>query len=352
MSPFVFSYNLSCVKCPNSHKNWWKFVLFGFVPLTLFYFFIVFFNINITSSRLCGFILFSQAFSAPAHVRIMLLATETIPPVSKAVKIIASFYSLWNLDLFRSVLPDICLDVNTLQALALDVCHVVYPLLLIPVSYSLIELYDHNILCIVSIWKPFRLCFKLLRENWDIRTSVIDSFATFFLLSYVRLLSVSMDLMLATLVHELHSNKSQYRLYYAGNIEFLHGDHIPFAMLSISLSVLFIVIPTLILILYPFQCFQKCLSCCHVQLHCLRAFVDSFQGCYKDGTEPGTYDLRLLSSYGLVLRFGFCFLFALTLFSMFFVYIVMLLISMTIIIINFEPYKNSVGHYTIIDASS
>ena len=146
----------------------------------------------------------------------MLLATETIPPVSKSVKIIASFYSLWNLDLSRSVLPEICLDVNTLQAFALDVCIVVYPLLLILVSYSLIELYDHNIECIVFIWKPFRLFFRLLREIWDIHTSMIDSFVSFFLLSYARLLSVSMHLMLATLVHELHSNKSLYRLYYAG----------------------------------------------------------------------------------------------------------------------------------------
>ena len=38
-SPFVLSYNLSCVECPEGHKNWWKFVLAGFVPLTFFYLF-------------------------------------------------------------------------------------------------------------------------------------------------------------------------------------------------------------------------------------------------------------------------------------------------------------------------
>ena len=36
-SPFVLSYNLSCVKCPDGHKNWWKFILVAFVPLTFFY---------------------------------------------------------------------------------------------------------------------------------------------------------------------------------------------------------------------------------------------------------------------------------------------------------------------------
>ena len=44
LSPFVLSYNLSCVECPDGNKNWWKFVLAGFVPLTFFYMFIVVFK--------------------------------------------------------------------------------------------------------------------------------------------------------------------------------------------------------------------------------------------------------------------------------------------------------------------
>ena len=350
-SPLVLSYNLSCVKCPNSHKNWWKFVFFGFMPLTVFYLFIVFFNVNVTSSRLHGFILFSQALSTPALVRIVNLAAENTPIILKSVKLLEPFFSMWNLDPFRSLLPDICLNVTTLQVFALDACMALYPLALILVSYCFIELYDRNVWCIVFIWKPFRLFFRHFRENWDIRTSVIDSFATFFLLSYAKILSTSIDMLLATRVHTSHSNKTQYRLYYAGNIEFLRGDHIPFAVLAISMLTVFIVVPTLILICYPFRCFQKCLSYYQIRLHCLCTFVDSFQGCYKDGTEPGTYDLRLLSSYGLILRLCIGALFVLTLSSMYFIYIVILLTSMTIALINFQPYKNTVAHYTTIDAS-
>ena len=214
MSPLVLSYNLSCVKCPSSHKNWWKFVFFGFMPLTVFYLFIVFFNVNVTSSRLHGFILFSQALSTPALVRIVNLAAENTPIILKSVKLLEPFFSMWNLDPFRSLLPDICLNVTTLQVFALDACMALYPLALILVSYCFIELYDRNVWCIVFIWKPFRLFFRHFRENWDIRTSVIDSFATFFLLSYVKILSTSIDMLLATRVHTLHSNKTNYRLYY------------------------------------------------------------------------------------------------------------------------------------------
>ena len=52
-SPFVLSYNLSCVKCPDGHKNWWKFILVAFVPMTLFYFIVVFFMESFGSVKLC-----------------------------------------------------------------------------------------------------------------------------------------------------------------------------------------------------------------------------------------------------------------------------------------------------------
>ena len=79
----------------------------------------------------------------------------------------------------------------------------------------------------------------------------------------------------------------------------------------------------------------------------------SFRGCYKDGTDESTCDLRWLSSYELLLRFGVCIriIFTLTLSSMYFVYIVVLIVAVIIVLINFQPYKTSISHYTVIDAS-
>ena len=349
LNPFVLSYNLSCVECPDGHKNWWKFALIGFVPLTFLYFIAIFFNISVTSSRLHGYVLFSQVLSTPAYVRILLIAVEDIPWLLSASKTLGPFFSLWNLDPFRSILPDTCLNVDTLTAFALEACVALYPLVLTIVSYCLIELYDRNIWYIVVIWKPFRFVFHLFRDNWDIRTSVIDSFATFFLLSYVKILCVSTDLMVFTAVHELLSNKTHYRLYYDANIEFFRGSHVPYALLSATMALFFVIIPTLILILYPFQCFQKCLSYYQIRRHFLHTFVDSFQGYYKDGTEPGTYDLRWFSSYGLLLRLGICIIFILTLNAMYFIYALLLIVVVLILLVNFQPHKSSVSHYTTID---
>ena len=350
LSPFVLSYNLSCVNCPNSGMNWLKFIAVGFIPLTLFYFIMVFFNVSVTSSHMNGYVLFSQAVSTPAFVRILFQNIEALPFLSKLIKFVEPFFSSWNLDFFCSTTPDICLNTDTLQAFALDYCVAVYPLVLIVVSYLMIELYDRNVRLIVCIWRPFHFFFKLFHHNWDIQTSVIDSFATFFLLSYVKILSVSTDLLAFTPVIELSSKEVQYRLYYSSNINFFHRYHVPYAILAISFIVFFILTPTLILILYPFWFFQKSLSYCQIRWHFLHAFVDSFQGYYKDGTEPKTWDLRWFSAYGLVLRIGVCFIFFLTLSTMFFVYTIIMLVTAIILLVNLNPYKEAVKHYAVIDA--
>ena len=93
--PLVLSYNLSCVKCPDGHKNWWKFIFAGFVPLTAFYIFILAFNINVTSSRLHGVVWYSQAITMPNFIRIMLLAVKSNESIQylTTIKILAVFYT-------------------------------------------------------------------------------------------------------------------------------------------------------------------------------------------------------------------------------------------------------------------
>ena len=179
-SPLVLSYNLSCVKCPDGHKNWWKFILAAFVPLTFLYFFIVLFNINVTSSRLHGVVLYSQAMSIPAFIRLAFLTFRDSDRLITLTKVYLFFGSFWNLDVFHSIIPDICLNITTLQALALDYLLAFYPFVLILLSYIFIHLYDRKITCIVTMWKPFHKLLTFFRKSWDVRTSVIDSFSTFF----------------------------------------------------------------------------------------------------------------------------------------------------------------------------
>ena len=350
-SPFVLSYNLSCVKCPDGHKNWWKFILAGFVPLTFFYFFVVIFHINVTSSRLHGVVWFSQALSFPALTRSLMneLSLGHSPHTLIASKTFLVFYSFWNLDLFRSVIPDICLSVTTLQALALDYLIALYPFVLILLSYILIELHDRQFAVVVFIWKPFLKALSVFQKSWDIRTSVIDSFATFFLLSYVKVLSVSADLLIPTKIYKLGSNEVQFGLYYSPTVQYFGDEHLPYAVTAIVILTLFVCIPTLILILYPLQFFQKFLSLFPLNWHYLHAFVDSFQGCYKDGTEPGTFDCRWFSAFTLLSRLFLIIIYGMALSMMIFIYGIAALLTLSIVIINIQPFKMVALRYSSTD---
>ena len=196
------------MECPDGYKNWWKFIVFGFAPLTFFFLIILFFNINVTSSHLHGVVFFSQCVSLPQFVCVLLLVVEPHPKVLKLANTILPLYSFWNPDLFRSLYPNICLNVNMLQALALEYSTAVYPLFLIFISYVFVVLYDNK------IGLPFYRLFSLIRTNWNVRTSVIDSFAAFFLLSYVKILSSSVDLLVYSPVYKYNSTDVSYRLYY------------------------------------------------------------------------------------------------------------------------------------------
>ena len=347
-SPLVLSYSLSCVRCPDGHKNWWKVILAGFVPLTFFYVFIVVFNINVTSSHLHGVVWFSQALSTPAFVRLVMSAlSHGNPRLLIATKIFLVFYSFWNLDVLRSVIPGICLNVTTLQALALDYLLAFYPFVLILLSCILIELHDRGYTVVVAIWKPFQKVLSVFRKSWNIRTSVIDSFATFFLLSYVKVLSVTIDILVPTSVYKLGATKSQLslRLYYSPTVQYFGYDHLPYAIVAITVFSLFVGIPTMIFILYPFRFFQRFLSFFPVNWHFLHAFVDSFQGCYKDGTERGAFDCRWFSSLVLLIRLIFFIIFGLTLSMIFFVFGLIAVLIFLIAAINIQPFKRVTFHY-------
>ena len=350
-SPLVYSYDMRCVECPEGNKNVWKFLLAAFAPLTLFYFFVLFFKINVTSSHLHGCIIFSQGISMPAFVRHLVIYWNSYPDSKIVLQILVSLYSIWNLDILRGVYPhDICLDVSMLTVLALDYTLAIYPLLLNLISYLLIELHARNCRIIVFIWKPFRSVFILFCRNWDTRTTVIDAYATFFLLSFFKVLSVSFDFLIPTRVYDLQSGNITWALYYDGTVDYFGTEHLPYAILAIIFCLFFAVLPTLLLVLYPFRWFQRALVFFKMQRESLKILMLSFQGCYKDGTD-GTRDCRWFAAVPLIGRFVRLIMYAYTIDSNYFPLGAGIIIAIMILTTVVQPYKTMFAHYTKIDVA-
>ena len=133
--PLVNSLDMNCVQCPNGWSNLWKFVMVAFLPLTVFYFIILLFRVNATSSQLHGFVYCCQGIAFPALMRAELIFAIDKNGRETTVRILGVLYGIWNLDFLRSLDFGICLPVDTLTTLALDVAVGVYPLLLIIIDH-------------------------------------------------------------------------------------------------------------------------------------------------------------------------------------------------------------------------
>ena len=350
-SPPVYSYDLQCTMCSDDQYSWIKYVAIAFVPLTIFLVLVLCCRINTTSPKLYAFVTFSQTMAVPGNVRFLLLATKSYSGASAVLRILATMYGFWNLDFFRAFIShQVCLKVDTLQVLALDYSIAFYPLALIIVTYVFIELHAHNFRFIVWVWKPFHRCFARFRQQWDIRTSIIDAFATFLLLSNIKLLTLSTDLLTPTYVYNMNGTVLGIYLYYDASIEYFDTKkHLPYAMLALFVVVVFILFPLVLLILHPMQCFQRCLGHCRVRWHALYIFIDAFQGCYKDGTN-GTRDCRYFAGVYLLLRLMLFILFAVVRNGMFSAVAILLLIGVAMLIARVQPYKAEFAAYNAIDS--
>jgi len=89
-------------------------------------------------------------------------------------------------------------------------------------------------------------------------------------------------------------------------------------------------------------CFQRCLSWLHLRSLAFDAFVDAFQGCYKDGTN-GTRDCRYFASLNILLRILFVITFCVSRNPTVFFFLIAILLGIySILFVNAKPYKKSI----------
>jgi len=328
--------------------GWVKYILAAFLPLTVFFILVLSCRLSATSPQ---FVLLSQLISMPADVRIALTVMESYPIAEISARVILSIYGIWNLDFFHTLIPHICVSVNidTLQALALDYAVAFYPLILLVLTYVLTQVNTFNKIVITFMCRPFHRCAEHFRHQLDVRSSIVETFATFLLLAYVKLLSVSFDLLVPTHVRHVNGSLMGTYLYYDATIEYFGDKHLPYAVLALFVLLVFILFPILLLLLYPMRFFQRCLDCCGVRWHALHIFIDAFQGCYKDGTD-GTRDCRFFSTALVIARVLPFIVFAICPIELFYGGAQIVFITLAMMIAIMQPYKSQFSVYNAVDS--
>ena len=105
----------------------------------------------------------------------------------------------------------------------------------------------------------------------------------------------------------------------------------------------------MLLLLYPSQCFQRCLSNCRLRWHGLHIFIDSFHGCYKNGTVVGTQDCRYFAAVYLIARIILLIVYAATLGGLFDAVALLILIALAALVSIIQPYREDLAVHSNID---
>jgi len=295
----AYSYDMSCYSCVSEIYSLIKYIITAYVCLTLFCFIILIFQINIPSSQLQGYVFFCLVLASPMSSRSVMFYLGYGSRSSSykiAPQIIGTVYGFWNLDFFRLFELGICFKASSLTILSLDVLVAMYPLGLMLFIYGTTIMYDSKLKVVLIATKPLQAIMKRMNLKLNIRTSAVDGFATFMFLSHVKFLGVCFDLLTPVQVCNPRNEVCRFMVLNDATLHYFSHEHIPFVLLAIVIVVLFVFIPILTIALYPLSLCQKSLAVFPRRWQiALRYFVDAFQGCYKDGTEPGSKDCRWFS---------------------------------------------------------
>ena len=309
----VFSVGHTCTNCTGTWYGVPLYLFTEFVPITIFFFIVMFFHINLTSAPMVAFVLFSQiavsTFSTIISNRLVFSSTM----IYNFLNILISFYGIWNLDFFRFIIPPFCVSpqIKPVHINFLYFISAIYPLFLIAMSWMVIHLHSRNFKPVVWLWNKLKqnLCYcRCFNSNRDSAKTMIDVFATFFLLSYAKFVfaslrnlyyGVSWNLKNLSLLHKT------FHVYSDPNVKYFEKEHLPFAIISILIFLLAVLPVPLLLALYPIRSVRTLLlNKCPIGSRTVTAiniFVQKFYSCYRDKTEGGR-DMRSLVSMYFSLR--------------------------------------------------
>ena len=310
-APAINSFTYACVKCSDKWYNIILYLLVEFIPVTLFFFAILVFRVRLTSAPMTCFIMYSQLMVYVMHtekIEFERLDLQAYRIHTQAL--VRVLYGISNLEFFRYAIPLFCVN-NKLKIINIQLLGYVsalYLLCLIAVTWICIELHDRNFKPLVYLWRPFHRSCVQLRREWNTTYDITDVFASFFLLSYGKLMYQSLQLLSFNYLWNL-KNDAQTLTYnrvtlFDPTVVYFSIAHLPYAVIGIICLLLFSILPTLLLVLYPTRVFKAGIGKCKLSIRhqtALQTFVEKFHHCYRDGLDGGR-DMRSFSGFYFILR--------------------------------------------------
>ena len=344
--PSVTYFGFSCSNCTDAWYGVPLYLFLEFVPITVFYLIVLAFRIGLTSAPFTAFVLFSQ-FAVTAVTTVFGPFSFEASPVIYYFSAVITFYGFWNLDFFRYIIPPFCLSPNLriIHIVFLGYISAFYPLCLIGLTWACIQLYSHNFKAFVWSWNKLNGCF-LKHIKRDSKSTMIDVFSTFLLLSYTKIVGIFIATIELDFVPNMNNLPTRKVLHADPSIEWLGTENLPYVAISVLLFLVLILPPVVLLAFYPTKIFRSLLLKCPFGGHtraALNIFVEKFYDSYRDGLDGGR-DMRGLASLYFILRI---FVYLISIAERYLLYNALLIGGTAIFIAIARPYKKT--YMNIID---
>ena len=334
----VYSYSLSCVQCNRSdfNSNLLRYTMAAYGPLTLLYICFVVFRTSATDGQLIAYVTISQMFTIRGFAS-WLANSNKQDHIKLIDKYLISFIAIWNIDFFRQFYAPFCLHphLSVLHIFMLDYLVAFYPLMLIFLTYLVVKLHDRFVL-VTWMCRPLYRCFHHFRKEWDIKTSLIGTFASFYLLSYVKVVNVTADILAPAVFLDMNGTVHKYAYYFNASLPYFREDHLPIALFAVFIAFIYNICPLILLLVYPCSCFHRCLNRTGCRCHTLHLFMDAMLGAY--GHKPR--ERRYFGALYLLIRISHVTAFAILRPFTYLPVAVYIMIINIICVALFQPYKN------------
>ena len=297
--PSVTSIKFRCSDCSNAWYGVPLYLLLELVPVTLFYLIVLLFQFDLTSAPMTSFIFYS-------NIVIVAINLNTVNQDQSEViaTVFALFYSIWSLDFFRYAIPPFCISSNLkiIHVLYLQSVSSIFSLVLIAITWICITLYSRDCKIVTWLWQLLnRKIFVHTNIKWNSNRTVVDAFATFFLLSFSKVSSMLLLQLFPLIRYNLNSFDLSSSLtihsFTDPSVDFVSKEHLPFVAISTAIFLFTVLLPVLLLAFYPLQAFRSLLFKClpKQSIGPLNIFLEKFYSCYRDGLNGGR-DMRSLAS--------------------------------------------------------
>ena len=297
--PSIYSIGSQCVSC--SKVNILYYILLQYVPTTIMFLIIIVFRVSIVSAPMAHYVLYCNflMLSMKAIPGFYVISAITNRYALVFIRICLTLNSLLTFDPLIFVSPPLCISesISEIYIPAFDTLAALYPFTLLLLTYIGIELHARDFKPIVLMWRPFKAKYERFIRSWDPNKSLIQVLATLFFLSFIKFIIIICEPLIKTHTFNMRTEAMTSVTYIDPTVIPYSHKHMPVLLLSAIILIFIVLPPTILLAVYPTRCFRKVSTCLKPRwLITIHTFTDTFQGCYKDGTN-GTRDYRAISGY-------------------------------------------------------